>query len=265
MDAAPPAPAGAGAARLPLRCHRFKGKRPRWWQACVAPAFAGVLALLCYAYTVDVLRFEVGGAAGFLIDETATGRARHDYSAVGVALALRHCTPDDAWRPLVKFLTWVTIVFAFLIPAAHCACVLALYAAPLTVGLQSKVLAASDVLYGWSSLDVFVVSVIAAATQFGDVASSLAKDQCKDVDGLLETFFDSTLGGDAKCFSLSVDVLPGCFVLTWACLAHMLAGHLVGNVTAAAVAERVDARAALAARHPASLELVSKPRGDLAL
>ncbi|KAH8073501.1 paraquat-inducible protein A [Aureococcus anophagefferens] len=246
-------PVAAAARRAPLRSHRYKGRRPRWWQAAVAPLFAGVFAMLAYAFTVDVIRFEVGGAAGFLIDETRTGEATRDYSAAGAIFALRGCTPEDGWRPLVRFLTWVSAIFAFLIPLAHC----------------SKLLAAADVLYGWSSLDVFVVSVVAAATQFGDVATSLAKDECKDVDGLLATFFDSTLGDDASCFTLALEVLDGCFLLTLACLFHMVAGHLAGNVTAAAVAERLE-EAAATAEAPAppprsALELVAQKDGDVAI
>ena len=92
--------------------------------------------------------------------------------------------------------------------------------------------------YGWSSLDVYVVSVVAAATQFGEVAGSLAKDDCAAVDGFLAAFLDEALDGDASCFGLAVDVLPGCLLLTFACLAHMVLGHLAGNVTIAIVAER---------------------------
>ncbi|KAH8066052.1 paraquat-inducible protein A [Aureococcus anophagefferens] len=181
---------------------------------------------------------------GFLIDETRTGEATRDYSAAGAIFALRGCTPEDGWRPLVRFLTWVSAIFA-------------------------RLLAAADVLYGWSSLDVFVVSVVAAATQFGDVATSLAKDECKDVDGLLATFFDSTLGDDASCFTLALEVLDGCFLLTLACLFHMVAGHLAGNVTAAAVAERLE-EAAATAEAPAppprsALELVAQKDGDVAI
>ncbi|KAH8098027.1 paraquat-inducible protein A [Aureococcus anophagefferens] len=262
-------PVAAAARCAPLRSHRYKGRRPRWWQAAVAPLFAGVFAMLAYAFTVDVIRFEVGGAAGFLIDETRTGEATRDYSAAGAIFALRGCTPEDGWRPLVRFLTWVSAIFAFLIPLAHCVVLVLLYGVPLPPSAQSKLLAAADVLYGWSSLDVFVVSVVAAATQFGDVATSLAKDECKDVDGLLATFFDSTLGDDASCFTLALEVLDGCFLLTLACLFHMVAGHLAGNVTAAAVAERLE-EAAATAEAPAppprsALELVAQKDGDVAI
>ena len=128
-------------------------------------------------------------------------------------------------------------------PLANLAILAALWALPLRPAAQARLAAANDVTYGWSSLDVFVVAVVATGAQLGDLVDALAKKRCKQVDGVLGAFFDAALEGDATCLRLAVRVRPGCVVLAAAAALHALLGYLASHATTAAVAERVAAGA----------------------
>lgn len=235
--------------RQALWRHRLKGSEPRWWQPIVGPLVLVAGALLAYSYTLDVVKFEVGGGAGFLIDVAGDDSSR-SFTAPGIAHALVSSTPSDDWRPLVRILEAIVIFFACVAPLAHVILLATLWLVPLPAAAQVKILALSDTAYGWSSLDVYLVSILATATQTTKLADSLAKEQCETVDGYLEAFFDSALDGETQCFRLSVQVRQGCVVLAVACFAQMVLGYLAASVTTAAVAERVhfDQTTAVASR-----------------
>ena len=223
-----------------LATHRLKGLPARWWQRLVAPLALAVTVLLVVSFTVRIITFELGGALGFAIDVTG-GESDASYSAPGLAKALVHATPDDEWRPLVQVLMGVSVLFSCAVPALSVLLVSVIWLAPLSAPSQIQLLALSEVAYGWSSLDVFIVALIATATQLGGIAESLSGEQCQEVDGFLEAFFRQALQGDTTCFRIAVHVLPGCFQLTLACVLHMLLGHLSASVTTQAIAERAAA------------------------
>ena len=239
-DGAAPRAGGAPAA---LAAHALKGRPPRAWQRCVAPAAVAVAALLCAGLTLEFLTFDVGGAAGLLQDLADRGSDARHYDALGLALGLEAATPDDGWRPCARAVAALTLVFAFFVPLANLAILAALWALPLRPAAQARLAAANDVTYGWSSLDVFVVAVVATGAQLGDLVDALAKKRCKQVDGVLGAFFDAALEGDATCLRLAVRVRPGCVVLAAAAALHALLGYLASHATTAAVAERVAAGA----------------------
>ncbi|KAJ8600696.1 hypothetical protein CTAYLR_008318 [Chrysophaeum taylorii] len=223
--------------RAPLCCHPLKGKPPRWWQRLVGPAVLAAGALLVASLTLVAVEFEIGGAVGFAIDVSGNESDRF-YTAPGLARALASTTPNDAWRPLVRLLEAYVLFFACVAPLVHVALLAVLWLVPLAPPAQLRLLALSDTAYGWSSLDVYLVAILATATQTAKLADSLAKDQCEDVDGYLDAFFDRALDGDNTCFRLGVHVRPGCVVLALACCAQMVLGYLAASVTATAIGER---------------------------
>ncbi|KAH8059797.1 oxidoreductase [Aureococcus anophagefferens] len=204
-DGAAPRAGGAPAA---LAAHALKGRPPRAWQRCVAPAAAAVAALLCAGLTLEFLTFDVGGAAGLLQD--LADRAPAATLTLGL-FGLEGPAPGGGWRPCAAVAA-LTLVFAFFVPLANLAILAALWALPLRPAAQARLAAANDVTYGWSSLDVFVVAVVATGAQLGDLVDALAKKRCKQVDGVLGAFFDAALEGDATCLRLAVRVRPGCRV-----------------------------------------------------
>ena len=225
--------------RRSLTTHPLEGKPPRWWQKLVLPAILGVAGLLAAALTVTAVVFEVNGAAGLLIDITEGSDKRNAYSAPEIPIALLDTTPNDGWRPLVRILTGIVLVFAVAVPALHIVLLGALWGLPLTAPTQIRLLALAEVAYGWASLDVYLVTILATATQVNKLSENLAKDQCRSIDGYLQAFFDQAIDGDLSCFSIGVQVRPGCVLLAVACAAQMILGYLTSSITTACVAERV--------------------------
>ncbi|KAJ1453316.1 hypothetical protein M885DRAFT_619209 [Pelagophyceae sp. CCMP2097] len=218
------------------------------WREGALPGRAvgfGIFAVgvfLAAAFTITVVEFEIGGALGFAMDVTGS-ESDQKYAAAGMALALPSSTPRDGWRPAVRALAAATVVFAMAMPLAHVTLLAALWIAPLEAAQQVQLLALSDVAFGWSSLDVYLVAIIATATQISDIVASFAERSCERVDGFLEAFFDSALSGDATCLRVAVRVRPGAVALAAACCAHLLLGYLAAGITANAVAERAAAHA----------------------
>ena len=187
---------------------------------------------------MDVLSVEVGGAVGFLLD-LAGNDAKATYSGPGLFFELAASTPDDGWRPSVHALAAGCVFFAFATPLLNCAALVLLWALPLRAETQARLLAVADLTYGWSALDVLVVSLLAGATQLSAIAKALVRRECRDVDSALGAFFSSALDGDTTCFSLAVTLEPGCVLLAAAAVAHMVLAGVFAYNSNAAVAERL--------------------------
>mmetsp|Transcript_23391 Transcript_23391/g.30357 ORF Transcript_23391/g.30357 Transcript_23391/m.30357 type:complete len:1526 (-) Transcript_23391:72-4649(-) len=244
--------------RHSLASHPLNGKSPRFWQFLIAPCIICVGGLLIAAMLVDVVVFEIGGAAGFIIDITDGSEQSKKLSAPGIAYELSQSLPNDGWRPLVQALEWIVLIFACIIPLLHVLLLGILWLIPLTAPSQVRLLAFADVAYGWSSLDVYLVTILATATQVNKLSESLAKDQCRSINGYIAAFFDQAIDGDLTCFQVAVKVKTGCILLAAACCAQMTLGYLTASVTSTAVAERV-VQAALGRPDDASILCAEQP------
>jgi hypothetical protein len=238
----------------PLMNHSLHGSPPRWWQKCVPIAAIVMACLLAGSYAVDILKIEVGGLAGWVIDETGHGESTETYTAPELFTKLPGSTPDDNYRPYVNTLMVGCIFFGFVFPLLHCVLVAALWAVPLEARSQKALLAWAEWAYGWASLDVLLVAILATAIQLPRLVRMLVRGPCKEVDGALSAFMENALGGDTTCFRLAVRIRPGMVFLAFVAVLHMIFGALAAHNGNTAVAERVAAETDLPVKRRSSFE-----------
>ena len=146
------------------------------------------------------------------------------------------------------------ICFAFVFPLLHCVLVAALWAVPLEARSQKAVLAWAEWAYGWASLDVLLVAILATVINLPSLVKGLVKGPCKEVDGALSAFMENALGGDTTCFRLAVRIRPGMVFLAFVAVLHMIFGALAAHNGNTAVAERVAAETDLPVKRRSSFE-----------
>ncbi|KAL6069451.1 Transmembrane protein [Balamuthia mandrillaris] len=105
---------------------------------------------------------------------------------------------------------------------------LTLWLLPLRPIFQRLLFLVSEVLNAWSSLEVFIVSIVAALLQIDQFAEFIVGDKCEAIDDIVEQYLKNFLHGEpATCFSVVATLQWGCWLLFIACLVYQLAAFLV--------------------------------------
>ncbi len=82
-------------------------------------------------------------------------------------------------------------------------------------------------LNAWSSLEVFVVAIMAAILEIRQFAAFIVGQKCDVIYELLRQYFSKYMNGDPKCFDLVATLDTGCWVLFTACIIYIIVGNLV--------------------------------------
>ena len=200
--------------------------------------------------------FEFGGLTGLLLGEDAA--AAYSLASTGAALP---AATGDAGGLGAGWIQASFFLFALAVPLALVLCVLALWAAPLTLRAQRRLLAAAEVLSAWSAMDVFVASVAVALLEISQFAAFIVGDKCDAVDALLRDYADDLLHGDDTCFDVQTSLRDGCgWLFAAAAVFPAIVAPLL-RVLHRAVDERA-AESRAEARPPADLAMTEVPLLD---
>ena len=190
--------------------------------------------------------------------------ARQPYSLITVgtelpeAVAARGEPYYEARRTSeMRLLQATYFAFAFGVPIVHLACLLVLWAAPLTPRAQRRLFVGCEVCNAWAALDVFVLAVFVSLTEISPFAAFIIGDKCDAIDALLKQLaaaapavFD--LDGDYKCFDVAVTLNGGTWALCGACVVFTVANFAMMRACHVAIHDRADARAPSADAPPRS-------------
>ena len=137
---------------------------------------------------------------------------------------------------------WMHRLATFVIPLMQQLCLAILWAAPLTLRAQKKLLFFVEVLAGWASIEVFVGSVVAALLQLGQFAAFMVGDACSELDRVLQDYFvvaGIVVETDATCFNVSAELIHPGYILLFLCsLISVLVSGYGLDMCKAAVGER---------------------------
>ena len=188
---------------------------------------------------IKTFSFEIDGLTGWAMDLLGTPNS-HSYSVIDLALAL----PRSAQYPnsfTVRFIQVVYFIIALIMPVLEMVCLLLLWIVPLTRKAQVILYKACEVMYAWSCLDVFVVSIIACMLQIHKLTTFMLGDKCDSIDPIIQMFFadEPYVVGHESCYDVVTVLLSGSWMLVSAAIVQNIATIIVNIV----------ARKALDARH----------------
>ena len=103
---------------------------------------------------------------------------------------------------------------------------------PLTLEVQQILYIVCEVLYAWSCLDVFVVSVITAVMELSQLARFMVGDKCDLIDPIVKAFFsqEDLIIGHENCFDVITILQDGSWLLFSAAVFHNFATIIVNIV-----------------------------------
>jgi hypothetical protein len=112
---------------------------------------------------------------------------------------------------------------------------------PLTVKGLKRCLYFLELVCAWSALEVFLVSIIVALGEVGQISGFLVGGNCRSID----PFIKNTLiplqflpPGQTKCFDVKATLLPGMYLLLLTSLCSNLLHYLVSHLAEHALTDR---------------------------
>jgi hypothetical protein len=162
---------------------------------------------ILYGANITAATFRFGGLVGWLLPED-----KRPFTLVTLGLQLTEDALDQksASHHASQILYFL---FALAVPLLQQVCFVGLWCTPLRRRTQRAMYYVTEIVRAWSSLEVFVLSVILAVLQLPLLAKFIVGDKCDAINDLLADFFDKALEGDDTCFSVETHLDTGIWVL----------------------------------------------------
>ena len=146
--------------------------------------------------------------------------------------------------PGVIFIQVTYYLFVIAIPLLYMLNLFLLWSVRMSVAVQRGLFITAEVLNAWGSLEVFVVSLIAAILEITQFAAFIVGDRCDQVNIFLADFshiFPSIYPptDSFKCFNVETSLDSGCCILFAASLMVLVFGLFVLRACQLALNERI--------------------------
>jgi len=217
---------------------------PRWSQIPVFALLVVALALLVYGMYEKSFKFKFVGLAGWAFKLLGV-QYEKEYSVFDLALQL----PSAAEHPNsfgIRFTQLIYVLVSVLMPNIHIICLMLLWLLPLSRRAQRSFFHFIEVEYAWACQDVFIISIIAAIVEIGQMARFMAGDKCDLIDPLVPMFFsdiDMMKGEHANCFDVVTNFMNGSVYLIIAVVIHTLITLFINYWARKAIEGRAKAKA----------------------
>eukprot|EP00808_Paulinella_micropora_P013794 g34053.t1 len=191
--------------------------------------------------TRKAFAFDVRGLAGFTLDITGDD-SYFPFSLWDLALQL----PDSSVEPngfTTRFVQASFIIFSVVMPVFYLLAALVLWNVPFSLQRQHQLYHLCEVLFAWSALEVFVLSVIVSVLQIGIFTQFIVGDYCNVINWLLEhipyvsvTFLESI----PLCMDIQTDLQEGCWLLFCSGLVFVLVCFSFNAATHAIISHKLE-------------------------
>ncbi|KAH9260189.1 hypothetical protein BASA81_001358 [Batrachochytrium salamandrivorans] len=183
-----------------------------------------------------------------------------DYSMVSIGAKIPHAAREGGYLSGEGWNWFLCIQFfclAFIIPLLRLVLLMVLWSVPMTLKTTKRLYSLATILSAWSALDVFLVSIVAAVMEIGQLSAeviSYAFGGIEDtVCGLLGSlppkllneilhalgFPSLDLTHGCKLFGVDATIFSGTWILFLAILASEIAANLVMEMCEASISERM--------------------------
>jgi len=195
---------------------------------------------MAWGVYIQAFNFDFKGLAGAVLPLFGTS-ASQPYSLMTLGVAL----PDSASNPDGFGVRWIQasyFAFALAMPFAFMLVNLILWLVPMTIKLQRQIFVLSEVLYAWSAIDVFIISVIAALLELSTFAQFIIGGRCDLINDVLASIgqvYPDFLDGDDKCFDVVATLNEGSWVLFGASVIFSVVGLLMSRLVGSTIEDRL--------------------------
>ncbi|KAH0786032.1 hypothetical protein GPJ56_010050 [Histomonas meleagridis] len=205
--------------KIPL----FKSTDNRITQIVVTVMLVIVLAFVIVGVILMSFSFNFVGLLGWAFTLIPIPNY-NEYSVIDLSVQIPDCAEDPNSFG-VRFTQILCFIVTIVMPIIHVICLLLLWLLPLKRKFQRTLYKACEVMYAWSCLDVFVISVIAAILEISQFAGFMVGDKCEMIDPIVQQFFseEEYIKGHENCFSVITVLLDGCYILFVAAILHNVA------------------------------------------
>ncbi|ELP86273.1 hypothetical protein EIN_114170 [Entamoeba invadens IP1] len=142
------------------------------------------------------------------------------------------------------FITIVTL------PMVHMICMLVLWLVPMTRRIQNMMFTVCEILYAWSCIDVFIISVIAAVLELSQFAAFMVEPFCDvplggsgmSVDSIIAKYFSTEefiKDGHETCFEVKTELTSGCWCLFAGVIFYTISSVLLVKFARKTLADRL--------------------------
>lgn len=183
-----------------------------------------------------------------------------DYSMVSIGAKIPHAAREggylagEGWN---WFLCAQFFALAFIIPLLRLALLMVLWSVPMTLKTTKRLYSLATILSAWSALDVFLVSIVAAVLEIGQLSAEVISYAFGGIEGTVCGLLGSLppklvneilhavglpsldLTHGCKLFGVDATIFSGTWILFFAILASEVAAHLVMEMCEASISERM--------------------------
>ncbi|GMH93338.1 hypothetical protein TrVE_jg14319 [Triparma verrucosa] len=211
-------------------------KRPGRWVVgtlCIFPAFVAFVGGLATSWS-----FDRDGLVGILIDAGDPGADNTDYSIwnVGLILIEKEITTKFLEVFTVYFCAVCCILFAFICPILQQIAMVYIWMKPMTLKQLKVWYFVVEVLSGWATMDVFIVSIMVCLLQIGMLSAFMIPPICDFLEPLVPYGFVEDK--DACCFYVNAVVGPGTLLIFFAAVMSTFTLQFIQGAAQAAIVDR---------------------------
>ncbi|ELP83632.1 hypothetical protein EIN_417410 [Entamoeba invadens IP1] len=205
------------------------------------------MILVIVGMLLNSFSFDFMGMTGWALDLLNYPQHRI-FSIMDLGIQL----PGDTREPnsfVVRFIQVTYFVTIVAIPLLHMIMMLFLWVTPMTRKVQFYVLKMCQILYAWSCIDVFIISVIAAVVQLSQFAAFMVEPFCGKTIPAIGMSFDELIGkylGDKKyvkghetCFEVMAVLTSGCWTLFAGVIVYTVASLFITKISKKALDKRL--------------------------
>eukprot|EP01062_Namystynia_karyoxenos_P055844 TRINITY_DN46856_c0_g1_i1.p1 TRINITY_DN46856_c0_g1~~TRINITY_DN46856_c0_g1_i1.p1 ORF type:complete len:1560 (+),score=529.48 TRINITY_DN46856_c0_g1_i1:96-4682(+) len=199
---------------------------------------------------VRTFSFRFDGLAHIAMEVTEPGSSTEHFSIWSLASNLIDQSKEyDEWSGTrAGYYTLVTfyLLFTFFIPIVQMIMLGVLWLVPLTLPSQKALFFTNEVLAAWSSMEVFVLAIIASLLELSRFAESMVGEMCDDIDKALRVAsrYDLLGGQDPTCFSVHATLDSGVWILFAAVFFLNVTYNILVRATEQAIIQRDTQEAA---------------------
>jgi hypothetical protein len=209
-----------------------------WLKPFIAIILLATLGTLVSGLYFKSFSFDFVGLAGWamtLLDQ----EHKNEYSVIDLGVKI----PGAAEFPNsfgIRFTQVLYIIVSIVMPVLHTISLFILWVLPMTRKAQTFLYKACEIMYAWSCLDVFVISILAAVMEISQFARFMVGDKCDLIDPIVKMFFadEELITGHETCFDVITILLKGSWLLFAAAIFHDTATIIVNKVAGKALEER---------------------------
>ncbi|KAK8895817.1 hypothetical protein M9Y10_013702 [Tritrichomonas musculus] len=189
------------------------------------------LALFITGIAVRSFSFEFVGFTGWALDVLGI-QNKMGYTVIDmVTMFPKSCEFPNNWE--VRAIQVVYVITAIITPMLHIIALGFMLYFPMTKKHLFSMYNFCEVLYAWSCLDVFTLSLLVSMVQITQFTNFMVGHNCDLINDILRKFFthDKYIDGHYKCFEVLTVLENGTFLLIAAAIINTVAALWINRVT----------------------------------